>query len=250
MTANDGSLTVGDGRVLNTSAGLANTGSVFIDGASSSINLLSDYVQSSATAMTQLNGGSLSVDVASQLVFDDGKLTGSGDLFGNATFAAASMIAPGMSAGILNMTGDVGFNGDMRFELMADLVEGAAQDIAIVNRGLDPTLIGFDQINVFGAADLDGMMLLNVSPGFNPMVGDFFDLITADTLTLQPTFSILGNGAYTYDWSVVSLSDPLSGGSQRDVLRAVVLTAIPEPGSLTLLFACSMLGLAHRRRRS
>ena len=137
-----------------------------LDGASSAINLLGDYVQTSATAMTQLNGGSLSVDAASQLIFDD-----------------------------------VGFNGDMRFELMADLVEGAAQDIAIVNRGVDPTLIGFDQINVFGAANLDGMMLLTVSPGLNPIVGDFFDLITADTLTLQPTFSILGNSAYTYDWS-------------------------------------------------
>lgn len=253
VTANDGSLTVGGGRVLNTSAGLSNTGSVVIDGSASSINLLGNYQQNGASAVTRLlNSGTLSVDMAGQIIFDNGFLVGNGDLFGDSSFGAASTISPGLSAGIINVSGDTEFDGILQFELSADLVEGVSQNSAIVNRGLDNTLIGFDQINVFfGMADLDGTMLLDVSPGFNPMVGDFFDLMTADMLTLQPTFSIVGSGGYTYDWSVVTLPDPLSGGSNRDALRAVVLTsAIPEPGSFSLLFACALLGLSRRRRSS
>ncbi len=248
LTSSAGSLVIGDSRVFNTMAGLGNSGFVSVQGAGSQINLNGMYLQTGVNSETRFGtGGSMSV-TGGIFDFDEGLLTGNGDLTGDTDYATTTTIAPGSSTGILNITGDASFLGTMQFELMADLVEGNLQDVASVNRGLDPSLIGFDQINIFGNASLDGTMFLDAINGYTPSFGAWFDLITADSLTLQGTFSIVGSGGYNYNWSVLTLPDPLSGGSSRDVLRAFV--AVPEPGGLAVLFGIGLVCSLRRRDRT
>jgi hypothetical protein len=245
LTTNNGSLTVGGTRVLTTSGNLSNTGSVLVDGAPAVIIVQGTYDQSGASSETRLNDGQLS---ATQFDFTDGLLTGNGTLTGDATFGPMSTIAVGDSPGIIDLNGTVEFDGTFDVDLASDMVEGAPQDPSIVNRGDDPLLIGFDQLNVFGNADLDGTMFVSLEGGFTPAVGDTFDVMTADSLAVAPTFSVVGSGFYTYDYAVLTLFDPMSG-FDRDVLRLNVVTAIPEPGSLVLLAGMATLVAVRRRRR-
>jgi hypothetical protein len=247
LATNHGSLTLGNGRVMNTSGGLTTTGLVTVDGSGTHLNVNGNYVQTGGSAATTLIGGA--AISASLFQIGGGSVAGNGDLNGDANFAEPTLIAPGLSAGIINIAGATTLAGELDMEIAADLVDGIAQDLAIVNRGTDPAGMGFDQINIFDSASLDGLMEISFIDGYTPVVGDTFDLITANDLSVAGTFAVVGTGVATFDFNVERLFDPLSG-FDRDVLRVSIVSVVPEPGSLfLLLIGCGGGWVVRRRRR-
>lgn len=198
---------------------------------------------------TTLHGGTLA---AANLAIQAGTLlAGNGTVVG--TTAVDGTASAGMSAGILNFAGDAAFSGAILAELGGTAVDGALPLAGTINLATDPGSTQFDQYNVFGTATLTAGLAIDLSliSGFIPVIGDFFDIITADTLVadlgaLAITAPGLGNGLY-FDYSIVSF-----GG--RDALRVLVAgnVAIPE-ASVIAMFAMGLVllvPLALRRRHA
>lgn len=184
--------------------------------------------------------------------FDGGILSGNGIVNGSADFAAAAGINPGNSAGIITFSDELMMAGTFEMELGGTLVDGLAQVLSEVNTGTDPTLIDFDQVNVFDTVTLaDGTTFdLDRIDGFIPQVGDFFDLLTGDAIVLQGTLDILTDSpALTFDVSLLTLFDD-STGTNRDVLRFTTLTTVPEPNAAIVAVMIGMCSLARRRNRA
>jgi hypothetical protein len=103
-------------------------------------------------------------------------------------------------------------------------------DIALA--GLTPGS-QYDVLNVSGSATFAGTLDVSLADGFVPLPGDVFDIIDAGSVT----------GTFT----TVNLPD----GNLFDLTytpTGVVLTAIPEPASMGLLTAGSLILLTRRRR--
>lgn len=151
----------------------------------------------------------------------NGSLTGSGSIETALTNVAGS-VSPGMSAGLLELTGDYEqqAGGSMLMELAGD--GGVA--------GVD-----FDQLLIHGSADLAGTLQVSTLNGYLPTNNVMFDLIVADDIT-DSDLSIVS------DLSLSLAIVDLPGGGE-----ALRLTAIPEPTSWLLLGGGAMVVLARRR---
>ena len=203
------------------------------------------YVQTGGE--TRLIDGSVSNLGTSD--FLSGELTGNGEINGNVNIAAGATLAPGASAGILEViSGALDVSGTLELEIGGELVDGASQNANQINSGTVVATTDYDQINVYGNAELFAGTTINVSliNGYAPTPSSFFDVLTADLLTANlGSISFVGPAGFTMSSQIVTLNDP--GLGPRDALR-LNFSAIPEP-STALLFASAIGFTLCRRRR-
>ena len=103
-----------------------------------------------------------------------------------------------------------------------------------------------DRVDIGGganaaSADLAGTIAVNLLGGFDPALGQTFDVLTADTITNTALATGLTPSGHTFVPSIES------GGDGRQILRLTV-AEVPEPGGFVVLGAAS-LGLASRGAR-
>ena len=118
------------------------------------------YSQSAGN--TLLNGGGFSSPLA--INFTGGSLTGTGTITGDVSHAGT--IAPGLSPGAITVTGNLGL--------------APASIVNIEIAGTTPAT-QYDQLNVGGAATLDGTLNVTFISGFSPADDDVFDVVTWGT---------------------------------------------------------------------
>jgi hypothetical protein len=141
-------------------------------------------------------------------------------------------IAPGMSASILNVLGNVNFLGD-------------TSELEIEIGG---TSVGtqYDQLNVSGIASLNGILDVSFINGFNNLV------LNSDSFTILNAASI--NGLFdNITFGRVKTSDGAGSFLASIVGNSLVLsdfqiTPAPEP-STALLLGLGLVGLSARRRK-
>ena len=143
-------------------------------------------------------------DPGNGLEIVNGTLQGHGTVIANIT--NSSTVAPGNSAGILDVTGD--------------FIQALTGTLAIEIGGTDnanPNAPQFDVLNVSGAAALDGMLGVALINGFAPTPTDTFTIVNANLVA--GTFSNAANGGR------VDLTGGGTGSFQIDYLaNAVVLS--------------------------
>ena len=79
------------------------------------------------------------------------------------------VVSPGYSPGVLNVTGDYSQTGNLKIELGGNTAGTGAGH--------------YDQVNVSGNASLAGTLAVSLFGGFNPNVGDTFDIMTFGSAT-------------------------------------------------------------------
>jgi len=207
-----------------------------------------DYVQ---TAGATTVNGTLEVPLNRTIEILGGSLGGSGDIIGEVVFTGD--LAPGNSPGILNFNDQTTLQGlvAINLEIAGLRVDGALPDPASINTGTDAITTDYDQIHVFDQLQMFDDVKLDVQllAGYDPTVGDFFDVVTADSANLIAGAEFqIESGAFQFDQALLTLFDPQTG-SQRDVLR-LTLVAIPEPSGGLILVLAAILGFGHRRTRT
>ena len=239
---NQGQLHVeGPGELHLIGGPFTNSGNVTID---SGTRLFRDgnYVQTAGT--TKVNG-TLEVSFNRQIDILGGKLGGNGEIIGAVNIAGT--VGAGNSVGILNFGNSTVISGTVQAELASALVDGIIADANRVNTGTDPTMMGFDQINVFDMLTLDDVTIdVSFLDAYAPRAGDFFDIITADQLDLEGDLII--RSGYRFDVASLTLFDGVTGG-QRDVLRLTAV-AVPEPGSWLAGLTLGLLLVSRRGQRT
>jgi hypothetical protein len=218
LNVTNGTLTIAPGRVINTLVGaggarnlnaqLDNQGTIYLETTTLTINKASaDHVSSGAidvsggnltitqsgTTPTFVNSGVITISSGRSLIATSGgasafvnapagTIRGTGTLnVGSSTFANNGTISPGVSPGILNVTGSAPFSGT------------GALDIEIAG-----TTVGtqYDQLSLSGVVTLDGTLNVFFPPGFCTGVGDNFRVVQAGggrTGTFD-TINITGHG--------------------------------------------------------
>ena len=244
---NQGNLEVtGSGGMQLIGGVFSTSGNVQID-AGSHLFRDGDYVQTAGK--TNVNG-TLEVSFLKTIDIQGGTLGGNGTIIGQV--ALNGTVAPGNSTGILNFEDDVQLMNSLDLEIAGFQVDGAAPDLGTINVGTDPSLIGFDQMNVFAQATIDDGVLFNIDvlPTYAPQVGDFFDLVTADAITQLGTLDFAFNNANAieFDYQILTLFDP-DAGFDRQVVRLMV-TGVPEPAATALFLTFLVAATPTRRRRT
>jgi len=134
---------------------------------------------SGATSLTSLSVASGRTLTVNSTLTVSGTLTNNGTINGNGTiinnFSNAGSLAPGLSPGILNITGTYANPGILAIEIGGT---GGA--------GVNPT--GHDQLLVSGAATMGGTLNVTLTNGFTPAPGNSFVILDAATST--GTFAI------------------------------------------------------------
>lgn len=142
----------------NFNLNVTNTGTV--EAKSGTLGFNAVYNQSAGT--TRLNGGNLSTTTL--LNIQGGMLSGAGTITGHVQNAAT--LAPGLSPGILNITGNY-----------TQLASGTlAVEIGGTTAGSQ-----HDQLNVSGTATLDGTLSTTLTGGYNPGFNDQIIVLTYGT---------------------------------------------------------------------
>ena len=242
-------LTIGTGGLLGDSVGGPNkslgtggplvieTGSSLVVGptlaaASIAVQPGSDF----ALVGTTVNGpvkspAGSAMNIIGDVTFND-QVSGAGNFFGSGTATFNGGHSPGDSPAIVSVEGN--------------LVYGPANELLIELGG---TLTGqFDRLEILGDATLDGLLTLDILPGFTPSFGDVFEIFdVAGALSGQ--FLGLGEGALFAADTGQQFQISYLGGDGNNV----VLTAVPEPtGALLALLGIAISGLGTRNttRRS
>jgi hypothetical protein len=157
-----------------------------------------------------------------------GRLEGSGTV--SANVASSATIAPGLTIGTLNITGDltVAAGSDLRFDL-GGLTQGTQYDL-LTEAGTTPL-------------SFNGTLSLTLVNGFQPNEGDTFTLLTSNQ-PLTGAFTNVTNG-------LVFATDGISEFQVAFAGDALVVTFIPEPSGAELaLVAASIVCARLRPRRS
>ncbi len=192
------------------------------------------------TGSTTVNAGVLmvngSISGSTTTVNLNGTLSGTG-ILGTVVINGGSL-APGASPGVLN-TGNLTLNGGS------------------LTVELNGTTVGtlYDQLNVTGSVTLQSNTALAINFGYTHGVGDSFTIINNDALD-----AISGGGLFTFAGTplsdgalfsdfgdLTSLMIDYTGGSNNN---DVVLTVVPEPGSLVMLMGGLAILTGARRRRA
>lgn len=149
------------------------------------------------------------------------------DSFGMQLDQDGGTLAPGASVG--------------QTDILADYNQAAAGILQIEIEGNGTAGVEYDLVTVAGNATLLGGLEVLIDPGYDPQVGDFFDVLTATGSIDAAGLTLGGQGT----WAMAVLGDP--GGGQ--LLR---LSAVPEPSTF-ILTTLGFLGLGlfarHRHRR-
>lgn len=174
------------------------------------------------SAELNIYGGSLIPHNDPSLIGDDSAtLTGVGLIFGDVKNWGGT-IAPGHSAGTLQIDGN-----------LTQAIDGMlAMEIGGFQQGSE-----YDFMDVSGTATLNGLLDVSLINGFSPLAGDTFDVLTA--ASIDPTGLAL-SGVPGFSWSVVS-------GGNGQILR-LSASAIPEPSALGVCMVVGLFALLRRRR--
>ncbi|TXT23052.1 MAG: hypothetical protein FD134_2296 [Gallionellaceae bacterium] len=250
-TLNVGNIVYGGGRgVFNYNGGTLNvTGnSVALNAfvSNSNFTLGSGQTLTASEGITNNANGSFTVGAGATVaagglgLVNYGLLGGTGTVAGNVI--SSGNVGPGNSPGMLSITGDYTQSALGTFTAeIGGLLAGTQYDV----------------LNVSGTAFLDGLLnvsLYDLGGGlFAPHAGDYFDILTASTIT--GSFSSLSFATLSDPnlfWRVSYLTDAIG---TTDVVRlsvaqnAVVPAPVPEPETYAMLLAgLGLLGVAGRRR--
>jgi hypothetical protein len=155
LTANQGSLSLLDGRTMYTSGSLSNAGVVTL-GTAAGLNIKGNYAQ-----------------------FAAGVTEGIGTLIASGIFTDQGTTCPGLSLGILTIDSDYvqTDSGMLQFEIFGSGTPG----------------VDFDRLDVLGSVELSGTIEV-LFDGFSPAPGDSWTLLTSSgSLTADsPTIHVLG----------------------------------------------------------
>ncbi|WP_228052017.1 beta strand repeat-containing protein, partial [Sphaerospermopsis aphanizomenoides] len=169
---NAGTLTKSNGTTTDASSvgfGFNNTGTV--DVKKGKLTFTGGYTQTAG--ITRLSGGSLTFDGSNFLNLQGGNLTGIGTITGNVN-NSGGQINPGNTIGTLNITGDYSQSGTGTLNLELS------------------SATTFDKFNISGAADIGGILKLNLTGGFTPTIGTKFAVLTYGSATTKSFNSIEG----------------------------------------------------------
>jgi len=205
---------------INMASGdLGATGHYYLSGGT--LNAGSIFIGYSGTGVFSQTGGQLaasSLDVVSSKsslsIANASDTSGTVNNYGDLSLAGAG---PSTTAGELSITG----NYDQTDEL----------DIGIggPSAGAD-----FGFLNATGTASLFGTLDVTLSDGFTPSYGETFTILTA--------------GTRTSSFATLNLTYPSGHFNIAYTSTSVVLTAIPEPGTLALIAIATPLALRRRTR--
>jgi len=221
LTNSGGVSTIGSLIASNASASIAFSAGTLNLGASIISNgqalVVGDGLQAAALNLTG-NGSHLLAD--GLLVASNSVLLGSGSIVGGITNFGT--IAPGGPLGAIAVSGDAQLS--------------ASSLVALDLAGTNAT--DFDQFNVGGTLGFDGTLIVTLTNGFDPQVGDLFDLFDFAS-TNGTTFASVNLPELI--GAVWDISDLYVGGS--------IAVVIPEPATLALVAMGITLMLVARRRR-
>ncbi|QQE13456.1 hypothetical protein JD969_08370 [Planctomycetota bacterium] len=172
---------------------------------------LHDHVQNDTTIEIS--------DDASVVIF--GTLSGSGSITGGGTTYIEGTLTPGNSPGMISVVGDIVLTDDA-----TAVMELAGDDIGTE----------YDALQIDGELTIDGTLEVALLDGFNPLMGQLFQIFEASNIEGQFDELLLPTLTGNLDWDTSQLS---IDGSLR---------VIPEPATLLLLSLLSLPTL--RRRRS
>ncbi|MDB6149348.1 MAG: transporter [Chthoniobacter sp.] len=203
------------------------TGTLTLSGASPSTG------NATVSAGTLLVNGS----IVGTTVVDGGTLRGTGAV-GPLFLNALGTVAPGVTAGTLSAGNTVFNGGTFALELNGPAVGS-----------------GYDQLNITGTFNLSSNTPLSINLGYNP--NDFVDSFVI--VNNDDTEAISRTGLFTFNTQPLAEGALFTVGSQPFRISYVgganandiVLSAVPEPGSLVTLLGGvgALLGLQRLRRR-
>lgn len=159
-------------------------------------------------------GGVITADIADAVLVQDG-VNFDGSLINNGVIDGSISLASG------------------------DLFLGDTSTLALSIDGLAAGQ--FDTVSVADDLTLGGTLALSFGAGFDPIVGQQFDLFDAG--------SFAGNFASIVADGFVLDTTQLSAGGTGSISIAAVATAVPEPGTATLLLVGGVVFAGRRRRR-
>ncbi|NQT41113.1 MAG: PEP-CTERM sorting domain-containing protein, partial [Planctomycetes bacterium] len=238
FTLNDGTVHVGNDLDLsnNNAGGLT----LNINGGEMIVGLHVNYRNNGtdtinlAGGLLDLTGGNVNFATGTaDFNFTGGRLQdvgtfGSTLVQGGGTLAPGQM-APGQVAGTMAMTGGYTQN--------AGVLE---IEIGGLDQGNE-----YDFVDVSGTADLDASLQVLLTGGFDPQLGDSFDVLTAANVNLLAGFtldqSLLDPSQQYFAYRVIP-------GGNGQILR---LQLVPEPSTIVTagLGLMALIGLGWRRRR-
>jgi hypothetical protein len=233
-----------EGGTLNLGGRLTNQGDIHVQQG------LLNYTGGSSTAQLQ-NDGKIVIDSGARFLLgpntalvNNGRLMGNGSLeLANANLENHGVVAPGSSAGILNVTGNYVQGADGRLDIeLGGLLPGVNYDRLQVNG------ITVNGQTLYGNATLNGVLDITHLAGYAPNIGDSFIVLASSRL--YGTFSSLslhgfGNGTQIN----VSYLDGNDADSYADYVRLDV-AAVPEPETYAMMLAgLGVVGWSLRKRK-
>jgi hypothetical protein len=160
-------------------------------------------------------------------------------------FNNSGTLKPGKLPQIFPDTGLLEFEGDDGDPLGTTYTQGSGASIEILLAGYTP-IDKHDVVSVFGTAVLEpgAYTGLYLDPGFYPVLGDKFNIITA-TQGIFGTMALGANPSYnglSFELHTVQITD-----SNNNPIWAIQAEVVPVPGTLAVFAPAALLALRRRR---
>ena len=255
----------GNGLTLNNlgridATGRQRNGTVYVDGTADNFtvrNIGSIDASGGAGSGISVQTGSFAGDVVTGTIFNSGSITGSGDLSadagvrffsssGGTTFngdifnQVGGSITGGSNAAAVLFDSQTSFDGTLFNDGLLDgsvlLNDGDLflSDTSVLELEVGG-LFDFEEVVTSGDINFGGILDISFADGFQPLVGQSFDLFDFSTVSGQ--FDEIRSDGFVLDTGDVSF-----GGSVS------VVAAVPEPSTFVVLSLSSLLLLQRRRR--
>ena len=168
-----------------------------------------------------VNNGTFIVDTDARVVFF-GATSGSGSFPGEGTVVFNGEFSPGTSPGRVSIAGDAAMGATAVLNL----------ELAGLTQGDD-----YDHLDIAGQFAADGTLHIKLINGFNPRLGDSFDLLDFHSTTGAFSNVLLPTLPHGLTFDTTSL--PTNG----------TITVVPEPASTTTAILTLLTLTTHRPRR-